>query len=155
LARYIRHIVPTQPVFIPALLLATERMAVEEQFRFVTRGVHVNRRDRAFASLPVPMRQEMGHRQLRSPARLIQVEPVLFESSQIENAKVGTAGREFDFAEFIVLGLHLGLFRRVLELRQTGRVVIVGSWFAQVIEAGPDKLTGDKTILVLPRELPF
>ena len=63
-------------------------LAVEEELCGVARGEDVHGRDLADAFRPVPVRQDMGHGQLRAPVRLVEVEAVLFKAGQINDAAV-------------------------------------------------------------------
>src|SRR4051812_13011159 len=71
-------------------------------------------RDLPCALRPIPVRQQMCHRQFGTPVRLIQVVAVLRKSSEIDDAEVAGAGRIVAAA--------------------------VGRGFADVVETCPDKL---------------
>lgn len=80
------------------------------------------RRDLTLAAGPGPVRQQMHHRQIGAPTRLIQPVAVLGKTGQIEDAGVRTAR------------------------------AVVRRGLAQIIEAGPDEFAGDIPMLVLRRE---
>ena len=73
---------------------------------------------------PVPMRQNMRRRNVRTPFRLVQPITVLRESAKVENSEVGTSGRTAPWV-----------------------------WFAEVVEPGPDKLPENVRIRILRGEL--
>src|SRR5688500_15428097 len=50
-------------------------------------------RDLSDALRPGPVREQMRHRVLGPPARLIEVETVFFETGQVDDATVGTPRR--------------------------------------------------------------
>src|ERR1041385_6712353 len=79
-AGLINHIVPAQTIFVLAFLLSAERFAVEKQFRFIAGSKNVDWRDLPDAFRPSPMGQNMRHRQIRTPARLIKIKTVFSES---------------------------------------------------------------------------
>src|SRR5215472_14103551 len=99
------------------------------------------------------MRQNVGHAIIRTPPRLVNVEPVLLESREIDNPKIGTARGDLDFPEFLKLPLHFGFLRRVSEIQQIAGIGVVWSRFADVVEPGPDKFAGDEREFVLTFEL--
>src|SRR5882724_1021445 len=68
------------------------------------------------------MRKNVGHREIRPPLGLIKIEPVLFESGQINNAKIRTARR------------------------------IEWGGFAQIIPTGPNKLSANKRVAFLGKK---
>src|SRR5262245_46249212 len=79
-------------------------------------------RDLPFALWPGPVRQNVCHWMIRSPIGLIDIEPILLEPSQIDDPEIGAAR---------------GVKRRRL---------------AQVVPAGPDKLSSHKSVLILCRK---
>src|SRR5690606_25676777 len=72
----------------------------------------------SLAPRPVPVRQDVRHRQVRPPARLVEVEAVLGEAGQVDQAAVGAAR------------------------------AVVGRGLAQVVEAVPHELAGHVRVTV-------
>jgi len=70
-----------------------ERFAVEEQLRLVAGSEHMHRRDLAGALRPVPMGQDVNHGQIGPPSGLVEVEQILLEAAQVNDAEIGTARR--------------------------------------------------------------
>ena len=67
----------------------------------------MHRRDLPDALGPGPVRQDVGHRKIGAPVRLINVEAIFLEAVEIDDAEVGTTRRHFDTAEFFQLLGHL------------------------------------------------
>ena len=89
----------------------------------------MHRRDLAHALRPVPaLRHDVRHREIRPPARLIEVKAVLGKTRQINDAKIGTARRS---------------------------ITIIRRRLAQIIKTSPDKFTRHKWIFVLSFKFPF
>src|SRR5947208_16880344 len=87
-ARLVLYIVPAQTIFVRTFLLTAQRAAIEKQFRFFARRVDMHGRDLSDAVRPVPMRQEVRHREIRPPVRLINVETIFLEAVEIDDAEV-------------------------------------------------------------------
>src|ERR1035441_7035777 len=83
-------------------------------------------RDLIGALRPVPVRQNVRHRKIRPPVRLVNVKAVLLETVQVNDAEIRTARR-----------------------------AVVRCRLAKIIETGPYKLTRSEGILLLAFELPF
>jgi hypothetical protein len=98
------------------------------------------------------MGQDVGHGQVRPPAGLVNVEAVFLETGEIDDAEVGTAGGDPDFAQLFKLDRQPLLFGGVGEVEQVAGVAIVRGWLAEVVEAGPDELAGYEGELVLAME---
>ena len=82
----------------------------------------MHRRDLSHAVGPGPVRKDMDHGKVRAPAGLVDIEAVLLEAGQINNAKVGAAG-----------AIIASVRRRL----------------ANIVKAGPDKLAGHVGEVVL------
>src|SRR6266404_1029681 len=113
----------------------------------------MHRRDLAHTFRPVPMRQNMGHRQLGSPPGLINVEPILLKAAKIEDAEIGTARGHFDLVELFEFRSHPRLLCRVGEVQEVRNIAPIGSWFPQIVETSPNELTSSKGKLVLTAKL--
>src|SRR5690606_9821918 len=87
-AGLVAHLVPAQPILAGRLAQAPLAHSVDEQFGFVAGGEYMHRSDLAFAPRPGPVRQQVRHRQLRAPARLVQVIAVLRETGQVDDARI-------------------------------------------------------------------
>src|SRR4051812_5332046 len=86
------------------------------------------------------MWQEVHHRKVRAPARLIEEVAILRQPGQIDDAEIRTARGHFDAAEFGEL-FGYALFRgSVGEVQQIRRVTVIRRGLAEIIEAGPDEL---------------
>ena len=109
----------------------------------------MNRRDLPDAFGPVPVRQNVRHRQVGTPARLINVEAVFWEAGQINDAEIRTARGHFDFAQCFQFFCACALLCGVGKVQQIGRIGVVGRGFAEIIEARPHEFTSDERILVL------
>src|SRR5215471_4665795 len=72
---------------------------------------------------PGPVRQNVRHRMIGAPIRLVQIEPVLLEARQIDDAEIRAARR------------------------------IKRSWLAKVVKPGPHKFAANVRIAVLRRKL--
>ena len=104
------------------------------------RGVDVHGRHLPDALGPGPVRQDVRHRQLRPPARLVDVEAVLLEAGEIDDAEVRAARGHADVAERFELRRHPRPRRLVGEIQQVRGVGVVRRRLAQVVEARPDEL---------------
>ncbi len=90
------------------------RLTVDEEFDFI--GIVVVGPHVNFLSrLPVPMREEVKHSLVGAPLRLIHIIYVFRDAGKVYNAEVGTAGRPAE-----------------------------GCRLSEVVESGPDELTGDE-----------
>src|SRR5262249_14335254 len=94
-------------------------LAIEKQLGFISRCVNVNRRDLSDTIRPIPMGENMRHRQLGPPVGLIDVVAILRKAGEVDNTKVGAT--------------------RGIERRR----------FAEVIPPGPDELAGDVWEMIL------
>ena len=95
----------------------------------------------------------MRHRVVGTPPGLVQIKPVLPETSKVENAEIGTARRDRDFpgpGEFL-------LFGRGDPESGEGQaffcVLIVRGWFTEVVNTSPNELAKNERVLVQRGEL--
>src|SRR5207302_1726156 len=114
LAGLILHIVPTQAIL--GFLFSPERLAIEKELRFITRGINMDGCNFTFAPRPGPMRQDVRHRQFGTPARLVKVESIFRKSGKIKNTEIRTARWDFDFSQFLKLLFHPRLVGCVLKV---------------------------------------
>ena len=70
------------------LLLSPLRLAVDEELRLLPRGVYHHRGGLTNALGPGPVREDVRHGQVRTPVRLVEVETILREPCQVDDAGV-------------------------------------------------------------------
>ena len=96
----------------------------------------------------------MRHWVVGTPPSLVKIKPVLPETGKVENAEIGTARRHRDFAgpeEFLLFGrsdLRSGEVRQAFFC-----VLIVRSWFTEVVNASLNELAKNEWVLVQGGEL--
>ena len=141
-ARFVLHVVPAQAVAVDgrvvdvgnfALLACTAlhvgslgdaalRLSVHEEFGSGVVGVAIDGGHLAFASRPCPVGQEVDGLVGGVPVRAIEVVAVFGQSGEVEDAEVG---------------------------RAAGPIAVVGSGFAEIVEACPDKLANHPRFVIL------
>ena len=144
-----------EAIFVLALFLFAKRFAVEEKFGFVAGRVDMDGSSLADAIGPIPMRKNVCHWKVRTPAGLVKVETIFFESGEVYDAKIRAARWDVNLTDFFELFCHASFFVGISEIEQVTGVRVVGSRFAKIIEAGPDEFTGDIGKLVLAVEFPI
>jgi len=94
------------------------------------------------------MWQDMRHRQVWPPSRLVQIKPVLGETTQVDDSEIRTARRDviaqpshFLFDTCTLFGICI--------VQQIRLIFVVRRWLAKVIKPRPDKLANDKRVLIL------
>ena len=109
----------------------------------------MHRRDLPDPIRPVPMRQNVGHREVGTPVSLIEVKTIFLESRQINDAEVAAARGSLDPAKFFDLLFCLRpKYGIVTEVIQDFAISIVGSRFTKIVEAGPDEFPGHMGVLL-------
>lgn len=83
LSRFVTDAVPTQAIFERPLAAQALRTSVDEELGSIARSVDMNGRHFTFAAGPCPVRQDVSHRQVRTPPSLIKIITILGESRQI------------------------------------------------------------------------
>ena len=98
------------------------------------------------------MGQQVGDGVVRTPAGLIEVEAILGETGEVDDAEVGAAGRQrlgIDGLQALQRALIVG---GIGEVEPVGHVGVEGGRFAEVVEAGPDEFAGGVGGVVEPGE---
>ncbi|CDE62062.1 unknown [Parabacteroides sp. CAG:409] len=123
-SRLIYDTVPYQSEILAFFFRFTSiTFAVDKQFGFRSGGINMYRNNLSFTTSPVPMRQNMCHREIRTPMRLIQIITVFRESGQIDNTEITTPRRRLRTCQFCQLFFQFGSFRRISpEVQQVGIV---------------------------------
>lgn len=153
LSRFVTDAVPTQAIFERPLAAQALRTSVDEELGSIARSVDMNGRHFTFAAGPCPVRQDVSHRQVRTPPSLIKIITILGESRQIDDPEIGAARRDTQPPQPSQLFSRPGTGFRIAEVFQNSVVVVIGRGFPEVVEPGPDELPGGRRIAVEPLEL--
>src|ERR1043166_4182039 len=112
----------------------------------------MNRGDLADPVGPVPVGQNVSHRQGRPPAGLVKVKANLLKPGKVQDAKIRAARGYVDLAGLVEFVLQTRFGLGIREFEHCPGVLIIRSWLPQIIEASPNKLTRHEGKLILAFE---